>query len=119
MPEDFFRKQYPQTAEPAGNKVDTFVFECDRRFFRIDRYLLEGKDLADALLISDEPVLSAALLFPQPSGQFFGCDFRRDEDELTDQPRIFQRRRSEQSRNAGEQNLFLIIGNDDMDEHFA
>ncbi|HEY8460562.1 MAG TPA: hypothetical protein VIM99_09295, partial [Blastocatellia bacterium] len=38
---------------------------------------------------------------------------------MTDELRIFQRRRLQQSGQAGEQRLFLMIRDDDLDERLA
>ena len=116
-PEDFFGKEKAQAAEPAGNQINAVVFERRRRRFGIGSYFLPPHDLPRALAVSDQPLGAAALLRLQIPRQILGRDGCWNENELANEPRIFEPRRFEQSGQTSQHRLFLTVGDDDLHEH--
>src|SRR5205823_83600 len=81
--------------------------------------LLPAQNLPRAFRVSDRRIETAGPFRLQAPGQFSGRHVVRYEDELTDELRILERRRLQQSRQAGQQHLLLMVGNDDLEEHLA
>ncbi len=95
-------------------------FEPGLRLFRVCRYLLPTQNLPRASFISDQRIPPAArLLRLQLPAQFLGRRLRRGEDQLTEQLRVFQRRRLQQARQTRKNRVFLIASDDNLHQHLA